>query len=398
MPGPLAGLKVVELAQGWAGPFAAMELGDMGADVLKVEPPQGDFTRQLGPPFPQGEAIPFLAINRSKRAIVLDLRQDRAKEVLFGLVQAADIVIESYRPGEADALGIGYDRLKETNPRLIYATITPFGQEGPYRDRAGSELTTQMMAGWTSYFGEPEGAPVIMGGEQAGIFAAKYLTIGILAALARRARSGQGQRVDTSLLGGLVGQPMSYVMDDIQYSEEEWKPLPVSGPQRGLATKDMAVEFNFYISGYIPNDEAWIGFFGDIGAAHLAGDDRFTSNAGRMANKAALDVELEKAMASFSANEILELCLKRGAMASPFHTLEAMATHPQTVANEMIVTVQHDTLGELRMIGTPSWFHSSPSEIVLAPPTLGQHTIEILTEAGYSEQEIEELLLQGEAL
>jgi crotonobetainyl-CoA:carnitine CoA-transferase CaiB-like acyl-CoA transferase len=186
-------------------------------------------------------------------------------------------------------------------------------------------------------------------------------------------------------------------MDDIQYTADEWarNPSRASGPVRGLATKDMPIEFNFYSSGYIPNDEAWNAFFRDIDAGHLAEDERFASLGGRTAHKKELEADLEKAMASFTVDEVMKFCLKNGGMASPYHTLEAMANHPQTAANEMIVTVQHATLGELRMIGMPSWFHSSPSDITVAPPTLGQHTLDILREAAYLDNEIEDLLVQG---
>ncbi|MSQ61124.1 MAG: CoA transferase [Dehalococcoidia bacterium] len=405
MAGPLEGLHVIELAEGWAGPFCAMELGDMGADVVKVEPPSGDFTRQLGPPFPQGESIPFLAINRSKRGITLDLETEQGKDVLRRLIQDADVLIESYPPGEADRMGIGYEAMKKLNPRLIYATVTPYGQEGPYRDRVGSELTTQMVAGWTAYFGEQGGPPVIMGGEQANLFTGKYLTIGILAALDGRARGGKGQRVDMSLLSALVGQPMAYVSDDFQFTPEERERTAAmraglsgaGGPNRGLATKDMSIDFMFYVSGYIPNDEAWLGFFRDIGAPHLAEDERFQTQPNRTANKKEMDAEMEKAMAKFTVYEVMDLCLKYGGMASPFHTLEAMANHPQAQANEMIITVNHPTLGELKMIGLPSWYHTSTAKVVLAPPTLGQHTIEVLGQAGLSQAEIENLLTAGVA-
>jgi crotonobetainyl-CoA:carnitine CoA-transferase CaiB-like acyl-CoA transferase len=402
MAGPLAGLTVLDLSQGWAGPFCAMELGDLGAAVVKVEPPEGDFTRRLGPPFVEGESLPYLAVNRSKRGMTLDLETERGREVLRRLVRAADVLVESFDPGAADRMGIGYEDLRRLNPRLVYATVTPFGQEGPYRDLAGSELTTQLLAGWTQYFGEPDGPPVIMGGEQAGIFAGKYLAIGALAALESRRVSGAGQRVDASLLGGLVGQPMAYVMDDFQFSPEELERTAATraaqraaGPVRGTPTQDMAIDFMFYVSGYIPNDAAWHAFFRDVGAEHLAEDPRFRTQADRQANKAALDAELEQALSKFTVYEVMDIILKHGGMASPYHTLDAMARHPQTQANEMVIEVEHPTLGMLNMIGMPSWFHGSPATVELAPPTLGQHTLAVLEEAGFTREEIAELLVEG---
>jgi crotonobetainyl-CoA:carnitine CoA-transferase CaiB-like acyl-CoA transferase len=403
MPGPLEGLKVIELAEGWAGPFCAMEMGDLGAEVVKVEPLEGDFTRRLGPPFFAGESLPFLAINRSKRSLTLDLESERGRDVLRRLARDADVLIESFDPGHADEIGLGYAALEPLNPRLVYASVTPYGQEGPYRDRAGSELTTQMFAGWSWYFGEPGGPPVIMGGEQAGLIAGKFLMIGILAALERRRRTGRGQRVDTSLLGALVGLPMGYAGAEFQFTPEEWERDAVirrsyagtGAPMRGLATNDMAIEFNFYVTGYVPNDAAWRDFFRDLGAAHLAEDPRFQSQADRVANRAALDAELERAMAGFSVYEVMELCLKHGGMAAPYQTLRAMAEHPQTQANEMVISVEHATLGELKMIGMPFWYHRSTAQVVLPPPTLGQHSVEVLQRAGLEPSEIESLLTDG---
>ena len=404
MPGPLAGLTVVDCTQGWAGPFAGMQLGDLGANVIKVEPPGGDFTRQLGPPFFAGESLPFLAINRSKRSIVLDLQNERGRAVLRDLVRDADVVIESSSPGEADRLGIGYDALRADHPGLIYGTVTPFGQDGPYRDLAGSELTTQTIAGWTAYFGESGGNPVVMGGDQASLYAGKYLTIGLLAALQHRRATGTGQRVDASLLGGLVGQPMAYVMDTFQFTEEELREranLPgavaaLAGagmPQRGIRTKDMAIDFTFYVNGYVPNDAAWMAFFHDINAPELAEDPRFRTNADRVAHKPELDAALERVLSGFGVYEVMDKILAHGGMASPYHTLAAMRDHPQTRANEMIVTVDHPTVGKLEMIGMPSWFHDTTAQIVLPPPTLGQHSVQVLQDLGYTQDRIEALLV-----
>jgi len=386
--GPLESLKVIDLTQGWAGPFCTMQLGDMGATVIKVEPPEGDFTRRLGPPFPDGESLPFLSVNRSKRSVVLDLETPSGVAAVQRLIQDADVLVESYAPGEADSMGIGYEALKAINPGLIYATITPFGQTGPYRDWAGSEIVAQSLAGFTPHLGKPGQAPVMLGGEQAAIFAGKFFFHGILAALICRERTGVAQRVDASLLGGMMAaQVMAYPGDDYQFpsdTKEEAPPPPAVNSLgfSSIRTKDMVVDFAFFVSGYTPNDDAWHNFFVDLGAQDMAEDPRFNDRYGRAENAAALISGLEGHCADKGAQEVWDIIHRYGGMGAPYHTMNAVMNHPHAIANDMVVTVQHPTLGALKMVGMPWQFEGSPAAITLPPPTLGQHTVEVLQQAG----------------
>jgi crotonobetainyl-CoA:carnitine CoA-transferase CaiB-like acyl-CoA transferase len=394
MSGPLHGLRVVDLTEGWAGPFCTMELGDLGADVVKVEPPQGELTRRLGDPEFEGETLPFLAVNRSKRAICLDTTSADGRAVLHRLAASADVVVESMRPGEADERGIGYDALRATNPHLVYATITGFGQEGPYRDWACSELVAQAMSAMIPP--SPGEEPVVLGGEQLSLFAGKYLFHGIVAALIWRARSGVAQRVDVSILEAGLARGMSIWPS----SPEAPAARPPSAPMwatavRAFDTADMPVEFNFRKNGYTPNDDAWQTFFGDVGANELIGDPRFTTEVDRTVNFGELKRALEVHLSRFSAYEIMELVAKQGGMAAPWHTLDGALAHAQSEALHMTATVAHPTLGALRTTASPYDFLGSPAEIRLAPPTFGQHTLEVLDELGYDHAEIIRLLEAG---
>ena len=399
MTGPLAKLKVLDLTQGIAGPFCTMELGDLGADVVKVEPLGGDFSRGFGPPFVQGESLPFLAVNRSKRSVEIDWARAEGVAVIHRLALNADVLVESFGPGEADRLGLGYEALRAVNPRLIYTSLSPFGQNGPYRDWVSSDIVSQAMSGFTKFFGIPGEPPVAMGGDQASMFAGKYLFHGIMAAVLCRELRGISQRVDMSLLQGLVGQPMAYTGASFQLTQEEAAKVamgrrPNVGVGGALPTKDMAVDFTFLSSGYITSEVGWTNFLRDIGAPEMADDPRFNTQSGRGANAQEFRSQLQSHLVTKTAAEVLEVCRKHGGMAAAYHTLEAMVTHPHTIANDMVLSVEHPLLGQLKMIGMPSWFHGTPAKVVLPPPTLGQHTIEVLAENGFKHAEIERLVTE----
>lgn len=281
MSGPLEGTRVVDFTQGWAGPFCSMELGDLGAMVIKIEPPEGDFTRNLGPPMLSGEAIPFLAVNRSKRSISLDIEKAPGLGIARRLIQRADVVLESFDPGVADTLGIGYEAMKIENPQLIYGSITPFGISGPYRDWAGSELVLQALSG--VFASQPGGDRYIaFGGETVSLFSGKYLLHGILAALVYRSRAGSGQRIDLAMMDAALARTWSeWPGRDTTKAEEAplaqdviAKPM-WAGHDRSISVGSGRVEFNFRVNGYTPNDKAWMAFFEEVGAPELVGDPRF---------------------------------------------------------------------------------------------------------------------------
>ncbi len=396
MPTPLDGLKVIDLAQGWSGPLCAMMLGDLGAEVVKVEPPAGDFTRRLGPPLADGQSAPFLSLNRSKKGIVLDFVNEPGKEVVLRLAKRADVLIESFPPGEADRLGIGYEDLRAINPRLVYVTVTPFGQDGPYRNRPGSELVIQAMSGfwpWQGVQGEP---PVTLGDDTAAEAAARDCLSGVMGALLYRERTGKGQRVDVSELGSIIGA-QAYALG---WDSDPDTPSPsiVDGerrpPEIGYQTKDLPVTFIFYISGYISNEAAWQKFFASVGRQDMVGDPRFLTIFARNTNREALREELEAAFKDKTAEEVLQRVYELGGIGVAFNTIESLARHPQVLANDLVVEVDHPTIGKFKGFGVPWMFHETPTHIHQAPPLLGQHTEEVLRGLGYTSHDIKALKME----
>jgi crotonobetainyl-CoA:carnitine CoA-transferase CaiB-like acyl-CoA transferase len=387
--GPLEGIRVVDFTQGWAGPFCTMELGDLGASVIKVEPQQGDFTRQLGPPYLAGQTLPYLAVNRSKRGIVLDLNKSMGVTIARRLASSADIVVESFDPGEADRFGIGYEALAAENPGLVYATVTAFGQSGPYRDRAASELVIQAMSGVLD--AQTNGGPkVALGGDPVSLFTGKYLFHGILAALIYRRRRGIGQRVDVAMLEAGLARSMTLWPSVVSQPDDHAASIPPiwAGHDRSIQAGSQRVEFNFRKDGYTPNDDAWMSFFHDIGADELIGDPRVATEKDRTANFEHLRAVLEEHLTTWTADEVIDLVVKYGGMAAQWNDLEPALAHPQAEARGLVISVEHPTLGALRMTAPPYEFQGSPIVVELPPPTLGQHTLEILGELDFTHEEI----------
>jgi crotonobetainyl-CoA:carnitine CoA-transferase CaiB-like acyl-CoA transferase len=372
-----------------------MELGDLGADVVKVESLGGDLTRQLAPPRPQGQTMPFLALNRSKRSIALDYGRAEGADVVRRLIAGADVVVESFDPGRADELGLGESALRAVNPQIIYATVTPFGQDGPYRSWRGSEIVLQALS--AAVPNNPAGDPDVLGGDLLELFTGKFLFHGIVAALIARARSGVTQRVDVSGLESAMARAMSAWPDE----ESSRDPRGGLGPRiwagsvRAFATRDVPIEFNFRVQGYTPNDEAWMAFFRDVGADALVDDVRFATEGDRAENFLALKADLEPHLAQLTAYEVMDLVSARDGMAAPWHTLDMALRHPQAAALDMVVDLEHETLGSLKMVAPPYEFLGSPAVVDRAPPTLGQHTLEILQGLGYDEPAIVMLVETG---
>jgi formyl-CoA transferase len=368
----LEGVRVIELTQIMAGPYCGQVLADMGADVIKVEPPEtGDTTRRS-----MGESA-FRAVNRNKRSIALDLKDPADQATLLRLVETADVLLENYRPGVAKKLGADYPTLREVNPRLIYASISGFGQTGPYAQRPGFDLIAQGMSGVMSVTGEPGGNPVKAGVPVSDLCAGMFCAIGILSALHARERTGEGQQIDTSLWEGAMALT-------VWETAELWStgnvPQPLgsahrlSAPYQALRTRD----------GYVTvggnTDRLYGRLCEALGRPDLIEDPRFVSNTERMANRPVLVAELESALRERDTAEWVEALLEAGVPAGPLHDVKQVVEDPHTAAREMVVEMEHPEAGTVYGLGIPVKLSATPGRIRRPAPMLGEHTDEVLAE------------------
>lgn len=392
--GPLAGMRVLDLSHVMAGPVCGLMLADMGADVVKVEKIEGgDDTRRILPPDINGEAAAFMMMNRNKRGIALDLKHPKGKEALLRLVETADALIENYRHDTMQRLGLGYERLAARNPGLIYCEVSGFGRSGPFADQGGFDLVAQGMSGLMSITGEGPGRPPVKVGPPvtditAGILAA----MGVAAAYASKLKTGKGQRVDTSLFeAGIVH---TYWQSAIAFATGESPgPLgsahPLSAPYQAFATMDGWINLG------ASNQRTWEKLVEVLGDDALARDPRFAVNQGRMANLPALVAALEAHFKTRTTEEWIAALSKAGIPAGPVLSIGEMHVHPQTIAREMAPVVEHRVAGRMQTIGLPVKFSGTPGGVRQAAPVLGQHTREVLAEAGYGEAEIDALVAAG---
>jgi len=396
--GPLAGVKVVELAHVMAGPTCGRMLADMGADVIKVERlPGGDDTRR---DILAGERITedshaFMMMNRNKRGIALDLKSEGGKEALHRLLADADVLVANYRHDTLKKLGFDYDSLREKYPRLVYCAVSGFGRSGPYASRGGFDLIAQGMSGLMSITGEGEGRPPVKVGPPitditAGILAA----MGVSAALYNRSLTGRGQSVDTSLFeAGIV---FTYWHAAICFATGDnpgalGSAHPLSAPYQAYETADAWIN----IGG--ASQANWLRLIDVLGADELRDDPRFASNVDRMANKAALDEILSRHFAKRKAADWLQVLEEAGIPAGPILSVREMLMDPQALARDMVRTVEHPFHGEVKTIGFPVKFSRTPADIDRPAPLYGQHTREILAGCGYSVSQIEAMLAAAHA-
>ena len=393
-PGPLAGMRVLELAQIMAGPTCGMLLADMGADVIKVEKlPGGDDSRGYREPRVNGVSAPFLVLNRNKRGMALNLKHPQGKAVLLRLVAQADVLTENYRRGTLEKLGLGYDDvLAKANPGLIYCAISGFGRSGPYADRGGFDLIAQGFAGLMSITGEPGGPPVKTGNSVADINAGLLGVVGILAAWAHRVKTGQGQLVDTSLMEAALQQTGWHA--SVYFATGE-SPGPtgsahlLAAPYQAFATRDGWIN----ICG--ENQANWERICDVLGHPELRDDPRFASNSARMQHLAALTEAMSAVLATRGRAEWIEAFDAAGVPVGPVHSIGEALSHPQTLARGNVVETVHPQAGPTRALGCPVHFSKTPTRIDRPAPLLGEHTRELLREAGYAEAEIDALVAEG---
>ena len=392
--GPLAGLKVIELAHIMAGPVCGLMLADMGADVIKVEKsPGGDDSRRFLPPDIGGESAAFLMMNRNKRGIAVNLKSEAGRDVVRRLLRDADVVIENYRRGTMERLGLGYDSLRADNPGLIYCEISGFGRTGPYADRGGFDLIAQGMSGLMSVTGEGEGRPPVkVGAPVTDITAGILAAMGILAAAVERQRTGRGQRVDTSLFeAGIVH---TYWQSAIAFATGHSPgPMgsahPLNAPYQAFRTADGWLNLG------AANQTNWLRLLDVLDARDLADDPRFADNAGRIAHLAALQEALAAILRARTTAEWLDRLEGAGVPAGPVLSVGEMHTDPQVVARDMVVAVDHASLGPVKTLGLPVKFSENPGKVATGAPLFGQHTREVLGEYGYDTSEIDRLLAGG---
>jgi len=392
--GPLAGVKVIELSHIMAGPMCGLLLADLGADVIKVEKyPDGDDSRRMVPPTIDGESAAFMMLNRNKRGTSINLKHPDGKQVLAKMLRTADVVIENYRPGTMERFGFGYESLRKENPGLIYCQLTGFGTTGPYADRAGFDLIAQGMSGLMSITGEGPGRPPVKVGVPITDITAGILgAMGILAAYTRRLKTGEGQRVDTSLLeAGIVhtGWQTAIALATGTSPGPLGSAHPLSAPYQAIETRDGWINIG------AANQANWLRLVEVIGEPDLATDPRFKDNAARMQNLPPLVERLTARFRTATTAEWLARLERAGVPAGPVLSINEMLTDPQVNAREMVVEVEHATLGRVKTLGAPVKLSATPARVARAAPVLGQHTRDILREYGYDEAQINRLGAEG---
>lgn len=391
---PLSDIRVLDLSQVMAGPYCCMLLGDMGADVIKVEPPVvGDQTRSsMGYRLKGKDSNGFMQLNRNKRSVELNLKSAAGREVLYKLVKTADVVVENSRPGVAGRLGFDYATLSAVNPRLVYASISGFGQSGPWSQRPGFDMIAQAMSGVMSTSGHPDQAPVRNSISAADLGAGLMALYGILSALIGRERSGQGQYIDASLFEAALGLS---IWEVAEYWSTGVPPKPIGSANRMSAPYQVVRARDGYFVLGAANQKLWTALCQVIDRPELLEDARFTDNPRRLANRKILIDELERTFETRPVAEWVEALLAVGIPSSPINDYgEALASdHAQE--RRMTMVADHPVEGPLKLLGFPVKMSGTPQQIRLAPPLLGQHTPEVLAEIGISAADSEELRARG---
>jgi crotonobetainyl-CoA:carnitine CoA-transferase CaiB-like acyl-CoA transferase len=392
MSKPLAGIRVIELANFIAGPLAGTLLADMGADVIKVEPPNGDMGRAT-PPIRNGESVSFVALNRNKRSLVLDLKRPEAIEVLRKLSAKSDVFLEAYRPGALDKLGLGSEQVKEINPRIIYTSVSGFGQTGPDRRRAGVNLFIEAFSGVLSVTGEPGKMPMRPGVQSADVFGALFATYATLAGLVGAARHGEGRIVDLSLVEASIA---AAAWEAAEYLETGKVPQPLgnkhrlSAPYQLFETRD-----GRYLAIGTPNDQLFGKLMQVLGLASHVADPRFASYASRKLNEDALLPLVEPAVRSRDSKELEQALMVAGVPCARVNNFKEVFDDPQIVAREVMQEVAHPRLGKMRTTRNPVLLDHDGPAIDRHAPMLGEHSEEVLAELGYSVAAIRELVASG---
>ncbi|MEE8305130.1 MAG: CoA transferase [Candidatus Tectomicrobia bacterium] len=394
MSKPLDGVKVLDLTRVLAGPYCTMLLGDMGADVIKVERPgAGDDTRAFGPPFLNGESAYFLSINRNKRSLTLNLKHDKALEIMRRLLETADVVVENFRPGTMESFGFGYEAVQAFNPRLIFCSISGYGHSGPDAKLPGYDLIIQGEGGIASLTGDPNGPPYKVGSSQADIVAGMMGFQGILLALLARGQSGRGQKIDIGMLDCQVAL-LTY-QAGIYFATGE-SPTRMGNQHPTITPYETYRCQDGYINLACGNDNMWRTFCAAIGQAAWAEDARFRTNADRVERRRQLAALLEPVMQQKTSQAWIEILLKHGIPCGRIQSVGEVCDSPQVQARDMVVPLEHAKAGPIRVTGVPIKLSDTPGEVVTPPPILGEHTTDVLADwLQVSSAEVESLRQDG---
>jgi crotonobetainyl-CoA:carnitine CoA-transferase CaiB-like acyl-CoA transferase len=392
MPKPLAGIRVIELANFIAGPLAGTLLADMGADVIKVEPPGGDMSRAT-PPIRNNESVSFVALNRNKRSLVLDLKRPEAIEILRKLAGKSDVFLEAYRPGALDKLGLGAADVKAINPRIVYTSVSGFGQSGPDRRRAGVNLIIEAFSGVLSVTGEPGQMPMRPGVQSADVFGALFATYATLAGLVGAARHGEGRIADVSLVETSIA---AAAWEAAEYLETGSVPQPLgnkhrlSAPYQLFETRD-----GRYLAIGTPNDQLFGKLMQVLGLEAHIGDSRFVSYSSRKRNEDALLPLVEPAVRTRESSELEQALQVAGVPCARVNNFKEVFEHPQIVARGVVREIEHPRLGKMRATRNPVLLDHDGPAIDRHAPMLGEHSEEVLAELGYSPAATRELIASG---
>ncbi|MGI8825046.1 MAG: CaiB/BaiF CoA transferase family protein [Chloroflexota bacterium] len=378
MVGALEGLRVLDLSRVLAGPYCTMMLGDMGAEVIKIEQPGiGDETRRWGPPWAGGQSAYYLAVNRNKKSLTLNIRDPRGKEILRSLVCRSDVVVENFKAGALNHLGIGYDELSADNPGLVWCSITGYGSDGPYAGRPGYDFIAQGEAGIMSITGEPDGEPMKVGVAIVDVTAGLFAHGAILAALLAKTRNGIGQKIDVSLLSSAVAW-LANVGSSYLISGEQPKRYgnahPSIVPYQAFRVRDM------WINVAAGNDRQFQALCQVLEVDHLATDRRFLTNPDRVVNREELIPLLEDVLSRRDADNWLGEMGAAGIPCGPINSLDRVFRHPQVLHRNMVAALNHPTAGSIKVVGSPVLLSETPPSVRSHPPLLGEHTDDVLRE------------------
>jgi crotonobetainyl-CoA:carnitine CoA-transferase CaiB-like acyl-CoA transferase len=390
---PLAGITVVDLTRVLAGPYCTMLLGDMGADVIKIEHPvSGDDTRGFGPPYLNGESAMFLAINRNKQSLTLNLKHDEAKQILAKLIASADVLVENFRPGTMANLGFDYTAARQLNPRLIYCSISGFGQTGPYARRGGYDTIAQAMSGIMSATGHPDMPPAKAGVPIADIGTGMFAAFGIVCAYIARQRTGEGQLVDTSLLETSIALSL---VESATFLAGGELPVPLGSTHRRNAPHGAFRVKDGYIAITADSAHFWQRFCQIMELEALLQDPRFKTNADRVANKHLLQEIIETVTTTQTGSYWLERLGNAEIPCGPVNSYAEVFNDPHVRARQMLIEVEHPVAGKVQMTGLNVKLSHTPGALRHPAPTLGQHTYQVLRTLGYQDEAIDQLKTAG---